>query len=94
MSTFFMFGKYSSEALKDISAARTEEAISLIKEHGGEVVSIYALLGEHDLVFIVDLPSVEKAMQVSIALNRWTGIAFSSIPAISVEAFDKLASVT
>ena len=31
MATFFMFGKYSSEALKGISAERTEKAMEIFK---------------------------------------------------------------
>ncbi|GAG79187.1 unnamed protein product, partial [marine sediment metagenome] len=44
MTTFLMFGKYSSEAIKGISGARTAEANNLIKKNGGEVISQYALL--------------------------------------------------
>ena len=55
MSMFFMFGKYTTEALKGISSARTEKVVELIKKQGGEVKSMYTVLGEHDLVFIVDL---------------------------------------
>ena len=50
MSTFFMFGKYSSEAVKEVSAERTSKATSLMERFGGRVNSMYALLGEHDLV--------------------------------------------
>ena len=53
MSTFFMFGKYSSEALKGISPKRTDKTLKLFKKLGGEVKSIYALLGKKDLVLIV-----------------------------------------
>lgn len=37
MTTFFMFGKYSAEALKPMSGERTKKAFSLIKKFGGEV---------------------------------------------------------
>ena len=37
MSTFFMFGKYSQEALKGISAERTKKAAALIKKYGGKI---------------------------------------------------------
>ncbi|MFQ5865427.1 MAG: GYD domain-containing protein [bacterium] len=50
MSTFFMFGKYSSEALKKISAKRTDEAVNLIKKMGGKVEAMYALIGEKDFI--------------------------------------------
>jgi hypothetical protein len=46
MATFFMFGKYSFEALEKISVNRTEKATDLIKKFDGEIKSIYALLYE------------------------------------------------
>ena len=90
MATFIMFGKYSSESIEKINAKRTEEAVNLIKRLGGEVKSMYALLGEHDLLFIVDLPGTEEVIKASIALSKMTGISFSTSPAMSVEAFDQL----
>lgn len=90
MATFSMFGKYSSEALKEMSAERTDKAISLIKKFGGEVNSVYALLGEQDLVLIVNFPGVEQAMRASVALTKMTGVAFASSPAMPVEDFDKM----
>jgi uncharacterized protein with GYD domain len=90
MAAFIMLGKYTSESLKSLSPERTEQAIYLIKKCGGEVKSIYALLGNHDLIVIVDYPGVKQAMKASIALNRLTGIAFTTSQAISVEEFDKI----
>lgn len=92
MSTFFMLGKYSSEALKGISPGRTDKALKIIKKFGGEVKSMYALLGEIDLVFILTFPDVEKAMQASVALNKLTGISFTTLPAVTVKEFDKVMS--
>ncbi len=90
MPIFLMFGKYSSEAFKGISAERTDTAVKLIKEHDGKVISMYAVLGEHDLVFTLDFPDAEKAMATSIALNKLTGISFTTSPVVEVEKFDKL----
>ncbi|MBA7607096.1 hypothetical protein ES703_14248 [subsurface metagenome] len=90
MATFFMFGKYSSEAIKDTSAERTDKAISLIKKFGGEVNSMYALLGEQDLILIVNFPGIEHAMKASIALSKLTGISLTTSPAVAVEDFDKM----
>lgn len=89
MTTFFMFGKYSSEALKGISAERTKQSIELIKKYGGEVVSIYALFGEKDLAFIVKFPTLADAIGASVGLNELTGISFSTTPAMTVEEFDE-----
>ena len=90
MTTFLMFGKYTSEGIKGMSAARTVEANNLIKENGGEVLSQYALLGENDLLFIVNFPSVDEVIKSSVALYKLTGISFTTVPAITVEQFDKV----
>lgn len=90
MPTFFMFGKYSSEAVKEISAERTRKVISLVERFGGKVNSMYALLGEYDLVFIVDFPGTQEAMKASVGLTKLTGISFSTSPAVTVEHFDKM----
>ena len=90
MATYLMFGSYSLEAIKAISAERTEKAAALVEAHGGEVKSGYALLGDNDLVLIVDLPDIEHAMKVSVALTKMLGIAFSTSPAVPVTAFDRM----
>lgn len=90
MATFFMFGNYTMEGLKGMSAKRTEKITSLIKKFGGKVSSMYALLGEKDLVFITDFSGYEQAMKASVALTKMTGISFSTSPAVTVDEFDKL----
>ena len=90
MASYLMFGQYSPEALKAVSAKRSDEAMALIKKYGGEFKAGYALLGDVDLVVVVDLPDTEHAMQVSAALTKLLGISFRTAPAISIEQFDKL----
>jgi uncharacterized protein with GYD domain len=85
-----MCGKYSLEALKGIKAERTQKSVKLIEKFGGKVEAMYAVLGEQDLVFILDFPGIEEAAKASIALAKTTGIAFSTSPAISVDQFDKI----
>ena len=41
MGTFFMFGRYSQESIKNISAKRTDETRSLIEKHGGQSGDVY-----------------------------------------------------
>jgi uncharacterized protein with GYD domain len=90
MATFFMFGKYTSEAVKGLSAARTEKGNKLVEKNGGKVSSIHALMGDTDLVIIATFPDAARAMKSSIALSRLTGIAFSTCEAVPVKDFDKM----
>jgi uncharacterized protein with GYD domain len=90
MMTFFLFGKYSAESLRDMSIERTQQAVEEIRKLGGQVDAMHALLGPFDLLFCVQLPDVGSAMQASVALTRLTGISFTSCPAVNVEVFDRL----
>ena len=90
MKRFLMFGNYSTQALNDISAQRTGKANEIIGRHGGEVDTMYALLGEYDLVLIVRFPGIEQAMMASAGLTKLTGISFSTSPAITIAEFDEV----
>ena len=90
MAKFLLLGKYSLEAMKGISAQRTQAAKKIVEDAGGKVNSIYALLGPYDLALILELPDDKSAMKVSLELTRMSGIAFTTLPAVDVEEFDKL----
>jgi uncharacterized protein with GYD domain len=90
MAMYVMFGKYSGDGIKGISAKRSDEAKALIKKNGGELKAGYALLGNVDLVLAVDLPDTQKAFATSAALSKLTGIAFTTSPAVGIDEFDKL----
>ncbi len=90
MATYILFGKYSPESLDGISAARTAKATEIIKNNRGKVRSMHVLLGQYDLVMVVEFPGVQEAMKASLALTRLTGINFATSEAIAVEDFDKM----
>ena len=90
MATFFMFGRYSSEALEKVSVDRTRQAHKVVEDLGGQIKGIYALLGEYDIVIIVELPRMAEAMKASIALKRMTDISFFTAAAMPVEEFDQI----
>ena len=92
MPIFMMFGKYTKDSLKNVSEQRTKKAVKIIEKNGGKVISMYAVMGEHDLVFTMDFPDVDKALSTSMALNLLTGISFSTSPVVDVEKFDRLMS--
>jgi len=90
MATYMMFGKYSQDSVKQISANRTAKAMELVKKNGGEIKAGYALLGKTDLVLLVELPDLGKAMKTSVALSKLLGVSFTTSPAVSMDEFDKL----
>jgi uncharacterized protein with GYD domain len=90
MATYLMLGKYSLEALKAISPERSDRAVALIRKNGGTLKAGYALLGDTDLAIIVDLPDTERAIKTGIGLSKLLGVSFRTLPAVTVEQFDKL----
>lgn len=92
MAKFLMLGRYSSEAVKGIASERTKKVVGAIEKAGGKVDSMYALLGRYDLAFVVDFPGMKDVMKASIAITKATDIGFNTLPAITVEEFDKIAT--
>lgn len=90
MAKFLMLGKYSIEGVKGITTERTKKVVDVIQKAGGTINSMYALLGTYDLVFLVDLPGIQEALKTSVTLTKLTDISFTTLPAITVEEFDKL----
>jgi uncharacterized protein with GYD domain len=90
MATFVMLGKYSSESLREASKDRTSRSISLIEEKGGRLKAMYALLGGWDLCMVTEFGNVDDALAASVELNKSTGIAFNTLPAVAVAEFDNL----
>jgi len=73
MATFFLFGKYSIDGIKDIKASRTQKASALVEQNGGKVQAGYALLGRYDLVLITEFPDFKQAMKTSVELAKLLG---------------------
>ena len=90
MATFVMLGQYTTDSVKQISAKRSVNAEALIKQHGGKVKEGYALLGENDLLLIVEAKNVESAMKISVGLSKLLDISFTTSPAVGMDDFDNL----
>ncbi len=90
MATFIMFGNYSLDSVKQISAKRTEDSIELIMKNEGKLKDGYSLLGETDIILIVEFPDFMHAMKTSVELSKLLGISFTTAPALTMGEFDKL----
>jgi uncharacterized protein with GYD domain len=90
MATFVMLGQYTTESVKHISAKRSVDAEALIKKHGGKVKEGYAMLGENDILLIVEAKNVENAMKISVGLSKLLDISFTTSPAVGMDDFDNL----
>ena len=78
MAIFFMFGKYTPDALKEISASRTKQAVDVINNLGGEVNAVQIGMGEFVLLFCVILRGLGGASKASVEVTRWSASTFFS----------------
>ena len=92
MGLFVMEGRYSLEAVSGVSAARTQKAAEIAQKYNGSIKSIYALLGNKDILIIAEFPDVNSAMKASVVFSREFKISFSTHPAVKVEDFDRMMS--
>ena len=86
-----MLGNYPHDGLTGVSAQRTHELIEFAKQMGGKLHDVYALLGQHDLALIVELPGNDDALKLTARLKSKFGISSTTFPAISIERFDQIA---
>ncbi len=76
--------------MKEISKKYKAEVVSLLKDFGGDVRSMYVMLREKYLFVIVAFPGIREAISASIALSKLTGILFQALPAIGADEFTKI----
>lgn len=90
MAAYVLLGRYSADAIKGISAQRTQKANDLAGQFGGSIKDVYALMGKNDLLIITQFPGAGAALQFSVAMSRMTGISFTTSEAIPAADFDEL----
>ena len=90
MRTFMILGKSSSEELKEISLKYRAEIVSLVENFGGDVKSMYVMLKEKYLIFVLAFPGIKRATKASIVLSKLTGISFWILPVVPVDEFSKM----
>ena len=93
MQTYVTLWKYTKDGLMDIkkTAKRFEFVKKVIKSAGGKLLSIYGLVGEYDVVTVMEMPD-EKAVAATLLKICSTGrITSQTMIALSVDEFLKIA---
>jgi uncharacterized protein with GYD domain len=89
--TYLMLGTYAPGCSHEISADRSRQMYKLIAGLGGSVLECYGLLGDRDVMLMVELPAPATAMQAAMAMARLTGATFTTYPAVPIADFDRIA---
>ncbi|WP_254537047.1 GYD domain-containing protein [Halomarina litorea] len=60
-----------------------------VQELGGEMRDAYAILGEHDFLVLFDAPDRDRALQISLVIER-RGLDMQTMEIVPVERFGEL----
>ena len=92
MQIYITLWKYTKDGLVDIrkTPKRFELVKRIIHDAGGKLLSIYGLIGEYDVITVMEMPD-EKAVASTILKICSTGrIISQTMTAISIEDFLKV----
>jgi uncharacterized protein with GYD domain len=92
MPIFITLWRYTRDGLMDIrnTASRFEAVKKIIEGHGGKLISIYGLIGEYDVMTIMELPDKSAFTATVLKICSSGRIAAESMQAIPIEEFLKI----
>ncbi|MCP4716822.1 MAG: GYD domain-containing protein [Deltaproteobacteria bacterium] len=86
MPTYITLWKYTREGMMDLrnTSSRFDAVKKIIETNGGKLVQLYGLVGEYDVITIIQMPN-KSAMMATImkicASGRITAKTMSALPA-------------
>jgi len=94
MPTYVTMWKYTKDGLVDIrhTPERYKVVNEIIKSHGGNLINAYGLIGEYDVMTIVELPDEKALMSAILKISSKGRVIPVTMPAVSMDEFLKITS--
>jgi len=94
MPVYITLWKYTRDGLVDIgnTKSRFEAVRRIIEKNGGKLVSIYGLMGEYDVLTIMEMPSRSAMVSTVMKVCASGRISAQTLPALSIEEFLEITS--
>jgi uncharacterized protein with GYD domain len=92
MPVYVTLWKYTRDGLMDIrnTAGRFEAVKKIIESHGGKLLTIYGLVGEYDVMTIIEMPDKIAFSAAILKICSSGRITAQSMNAIPIEEFLKI----
>ena len=92
MTKFVTLWKYTKDGLVDMRKApeRFEVVKKLINDAGGKLVLAYGLIGEYDVLTIMEMPDEKAAMTTILKICSKGRVIPMTMTALSMEDFLKI----
>ncbi len=91
MPLYVTLGKYTQEGIKGISPEQLQQIVSKVEANGGKRVAAYALMGEWDVLALVEYPDEQSAMRALAAIGKLDITTTRTMTALPLEEFVNLA---
>jgi len=94
MPIYVTMWKYTKEGLVDIrhTSERYKVVNEIIKSHGGKLINAYGLIGEYDVMTIVELPDEKALMSAILKICSKGRVIPVTMPAVPMDEFLKITS--
>jgi uncharacterized protein with GYD domain len=92
MQTYVTLWKYTKDGLVDMNNTpdRYEAVKKIISDAGGKLISIYGLIGEYDVITIIEMPDEKVAASTIMKICSKGRISSRTMTALSIEDFLKI----
>jgi uncharacterized protein with GYD domain len=92
MPTYVTLWKYTKDGLVDMNNTpdRYEAVKKIISDAGGKLVSIYGLVGEYDVITIIEMPDEKVAASTILKICSKGRITSQTMTALSIDDFLKI----
>ncbi|MCK5186026.1 MAG: GYD domain-containing protein [Deltaproteobacteria bacterium] len=93
MSTYVTLWKYTKDGLIDMrkTPERFEVVKKIINDAGGKLLSIYGLIGEYDVITIMEVPDEKVAASTILKICSKGRITSQTMTALTIDDFLKIA---
>jgi len=93
MPTYVTLWKYTRDGLVDMKNTpdRYEAVKKIISDAGGKLLSIYGLIGEYDVITIMEMPDEKVAAATILKICSKGRITSQTMTALSIDDFLKIA---
>jgi len=93
MPTYVTLWKYTKDGLTDMKKTpeRYEAVKKIISNAGGKLLSIYGLIGEYDVVTVMELPNEKAAASTMLKICAKGRITSQTMTALPIDDFLKVA---
>jgi len=89
MLTYITLWKYTKDGLMDIKKTpkRFEFAKKIIQDVGGKLISVYGLIGEYDVITVMEMPDEKIATSTILKICSTGRITSQTMTALSIDEF-------